>query len=294
MYELIKINDNDYYIDSPTKVGVVKVNENEVVLIDSGSDRSAAKKILNVVTEQSWTVKAIYMTHAHADHMGGNHLIQDRTNCKIYANKTEAAYANNTYLVPVCLYGGIPFRHLKHKFLLAEESNVDILNEENLENCLSLIDLKGHSKEMTGYLSKNGTAYIGDIVIAEETINKYGVGYLFNVRDVLDSLEYVKTITANTFVPSHADVVNDISVLADINKKAILTVIEQIYSYCKTPVTMETMLKNIFDQYQMNMNAQQYVLTLATLRSYLTYLFEEKKITFEFTDNIMYWKQTEN
>lgn len=44
MYELIRINENDYYIDAPTRVGIVKISENEVCLIDSGPDKDAGKK----------------------------------------------------------------------------------------------------------------------------------------------------------------------------------------------------------------------------------------------------------
>ena len=54
MYELIKINDNDYYIDCPAKIGIVKVGGNDVVLIDSGNDKDAGKKILKILDSNGW------------------------------------------------------------------------------------------------------------------------------------------------------------------------------------------------------------------------------------------------
>ena len=44
MYELIQAAKNSYYIQSPAKIGLVKLNETEVCLIDSGNDKDAGKK----------------------------------------------------------------------------------------------------------------------------------------------------------------------------------------------------------------------------------------------------------
>ena len=39
------------------------------------------------------------------------------------------------------------------------------------------------------------------------------------------------------------------------------------------------------------MNPNQYVLIGSTVRSYLSYLYDEGKLVFEFKENKMYWKQ---
>ena len=39
------------------------------------------------------------------------------------------------------------------------------------------------------------------------------------------------------------------------------------------------------------MNPNQYVLIGSTIKSYLSYLYEENKIIYEFKDNKMIWKQ---
>ena len=38
MYELRQAAGNSYYIESPARIGLVKLNDTEVCLIDSGSD----------------------------------------------------------------------------------------------------------------------------------------------------------------------------------------------------------------------------------------------------------------
>ena len=39
MYELIQITDASYYIQSPAKIGLVKLNDKEVCLVDTGQCR---------------------------------------------------------------------------------------------------------------------------------------------------------------------------------------------------------------------------------------------------------------
>ena len=40
MYELVQVSERNYYIQSPAKIGLVKTNEQEVCLIDSGTIRT--------------------------------------------------------------------------------------------------------------------------------------------------------------------------------------------------------------------------------------------------------------
>ena len=84
--ELIQIGEKTYYIKNPTNIGVYKVDENNVYIIDSGNDKDAGKKILKIIEENNWKIKGIINTHSNADHIGGNKVIQDRTGCEILAH----------------------------------------------------------------------------------------------------------------------------------------------------------------------------------------------------------------
>ena len=45
MYELIQVAPHTYYIQSPAKIGVVETSDGHVVLIDSGNDKEAGRKV---------------------------------------------------------------------------------------------------------------------------------------------------------------------------------------------------------------------------------------------------------
>lgn len=294
MYELIQLTEHDYYIDCPAKIGLVRIDEDNVVLIDSGNDKDAGKKVFRILEANGWNLKAIFNTHSHAYHIGGNRFLQDKTGCSIYAKGMECTYTNHPILEPTTLYGGLPFKALKHKFLMTKDSKADFLTEYCLPEGMELLELPGHSFDMVGFKTCDGTAYIADCVSSRETLTKYGIGYLWNVEDSLATLAFIKTIKAKQFVPAHAPVTNDIRELASLNENAIISVKKKILSLCINPISFEELLKNIFDEYSMEMNIQQYALIGSTLRSYLSGMYEQGVLKTECIDNRLLWTWAEN
>ena len=144
MYELIQISEQSYYIQSPAKIGLVKLNDTEVCLIDSGNDKDAGRRVRKILDTNGWTLKAIYNTHSNADHIGGNKYLQAQTGCRVYAPGIECDFTRHPILEPAFLYGGYPCKDLRHKFLLAQESGAEELTEAALPEGFEIIQLPGH------------------------------------------------------------------------------------------------------------------------------------------------------
>lgn len=288
--ELVPIGKKTYYIKNATNIGVYKINENDVCLIDSGNDKEAGKKILKIINEQGWNVKYIINTHSNADHIGGNKLIQDRTNCIILANNVERAFTEFPILESSFLYGGYPFKDIRNKFLLAKESVVTPL-DNNLPDGLEYFSLKGHFFDMIGIKTSDNVYFLADSLFSEETITKYHLFYIYDVKEFLNTLDYLETLEGDVFIPSHCAETDNISSLIEINKCKVNEIIDIIYNACKNEITFEQLLKYIFDEFNLVMNVNQYVLVGSTIRSYLSYLLDENKLCYEFKNNKMLWKQ---
>ena len=288
--ELEKIGEKTYYLKNPTNIGIYKVDDDNVYLIDTGNDKDAGRKILKIIEEQGWHIKGIINTHSNADHIGGNKIIQDRTDCVILGNKIEKCFTEYPLLEPSFIYGGYPFKDLRNKFLLAKESNV-ISIEDNLPEGLEYFTLKGHFFDMIGIKTCDDVYFIADSLFSEDTITKYHLFFIYDIREYLNTLDFLNTLNGKLYVPSHGLVTDNIKSLIDLNRHKIKEITDKIYQICSEEITFENILKRIFDEYGLTMNPNQYVLIGSTIKSYLSYLYDENKLKYEFKDNQMFWKQ---
>ena len=290
MYELIEAKGNSYYIESPAKIGLVKIMDDEVCLIDSGSDKDAGRKVRQILDANGWKLKAIFNTHSNADHIGGNSYLQRQTGCKIYAPGIECSFTCHPVLEPSFLYGGYPFSNLRHKFLMAGESDAEYLNAEVLSEGMSIIPLPGHFFDMVGFRTTDDVVYLADCLSSRETLDKYGITFIYDVEAYFKTLEMVKAMSAAVFIPAHAAASDDISELAEYNISKVHETAERILSICREPLSSDDIIQRIFQSYDLKMSAEQYVLIGSTIRSYLSWLKDKGELEIVMSDSMLFWK----
>ena len=291
MYELNHITGNSYYIQSPSKMGLVKLNDTDVCLIDSGNDKDAGRKVRQLLDANGWHLTAIYNTHSNADHIGGNRYLQGQTKCKIYAQGIECDITRHPVLEPAFLYGGFPPKDLRHKFLMAQESDAQELTPTVLPEGFELLQLPGHFFHMVGFRSPDDVVYLADCLSSRETLDKYQIGFIYDVAAYLDTLEKVKTMQAAAFVPAHAQVTEDIAPLAQYNIDKVHQIADHMVELCAEPVIFEELLKKLFDDYGLTLTFEQYVLVGSTVKSYLAWLKDTGHLTALFEDNRLLWRR---
>lgn len=291
MHELIQITDRSYYIESPAKIGLVRLDGAEVCLIDSGSDKDAGRKVRQLLDTNGWKLRAIYNTHSNADHIGGNKYLQGQTGCKIYAPGIERAFTQYPVLEPAFLYGGYPCKDLRHKFLMAQESAAEGLTPEVLPEGFSILPLPGHFFDMAGFRTPDGVVYLADCLSSKATLDKYQIGFIYDVAAYLKTLEMVQGLSARMFVPAHAEAAEDIAPLARYNIDKVWEIAEKIVSLCREPLTFEAVLQKLFTEYGLTMNFEQYVLVGSTVRSYLSWLKDTGRLSCRFENGWMLWEK---
>ena len=291
MYELIQVGAKTYYINCPAKIGLYRINDTDICLIDSGSDKSAAKKVLNVLDENNWQLKMIINTHSHADHIGGNGYLQERTGCRIYCAGADLSFVKNPILEPSFLYGGYPFENLRNKFLMAGESKAEPLEESVLPKGLETIQLDGHTFSMSAIKTDDDIWFLADSLTDEGIIAKYHIFYLVDVKRYLDSLDTIMQLKGRLFIPSHAEPVETVEDMVKVNREKINEVAKFLLDFCSEAKAFDDILKGVFDNYDLKMNSNQYVLVGSTIKSYLSYLHDLKKLKITFEENKMLWEK---
>ena len=291
MYELIQVSEQSYYIQSPTKIGLVKLNEQDVCLIDSGNDKDAGRKVRQLLNANGWRLTAIFNTHSNADHIGGNKYLQGQTGCKIYAPGIDCVFTRHPVLEPSFLYGGYPCKELRHKFLMAQESDAQELTQESMPEGFEIIPLPGHFFDMVGFRTPDDVVYLADCLSSRETLDKYQIGFIYDVAAYLNTLEMVKSLRAKMFIPAHAAATEDIADLAQYNIDKVLEIADKIIGICQEPLCFEAILQKLFADYGLTMNFEQYVLVGSTVRSYLAWLKDTDRLNSLFENHMLLWQQ---
>lgn len=288
MYELNKVGEKTYYIESPAKIGIYLIDEENVCLIDSGNDKDAGRKISKILEENKWNLKYIINTHSNADHIGGNEYLQRKYDCKILCADIEATFTRNPILEPSFLYGGFPNKFIKNKFLLAKTSNAYNIDKEKLPEGLEYFELPGHFFQMIGIKTLDDVYFLADCLSGENILNKYHVSYIYDIKAYLETLEKLKKLEGKMYIPSHAEATTNLENLIEKNIDKVNEIKEAVLSLCKK-ITFEEILKEIFDIYKLKMDFNQYILVGSTVKSYLSYLIEEDLVEVIFEENRLLW-----
>lgn len=202
----------------------------------------------------------------------------------------EAAFTRYPILEPSFLYGGYPCKDLRHKFLLASESDVCEITDDDFPKELEVIPLRGHFFDMIGIRTPDNVVFLADCISSKSTLEKYQISFIYDVAEYLNTLDTVEAMKAAVFVPAHSDVTSDITSIVQLNRQKVFDIANDIQSILKTPMCFEELLKRLFDEYGLTMNFEQYVLVGSTVRSYLSWLKDNGKLDVTFEDNMLLWK----
>jgi glyoxylase-like metal-dependent hydrolase (beta-lactamase superfamily II) len=293
--ELREITDSVSYIPDAVNIGVIR-DGSEAILVDTGLDRGTAKEILKTLEGAGLTVKAVINTHHHADHIGGNAYIKNRTGAAIYASEIEASLIESPILEPTYLFSGAaPIKGLRNRFLLAKPSKVDhVITGDALAIGgveLGIVGLAGHSPNQIG-VAVDGVLFCADTVFSMRVVEKYKLPFVQDVAGLKGSLRTLKESSYDRYVPSHAGAKEDITELADANLGAIDNIEKMIIDILEEPRTTEGVLAGLCDATGLEIGrAQAYYLNNTLTMAYLSSLSAEGRVKTVFRGNLLHWEK---
>ncbi len=286
---LIQLKNNSWVLLGPTNIGIVEDGDG-VYIIDSGCDAEAGKTILSAVDQKGWKIKAIINTHSNADHMGGNYYLQSSTGSEIWATKEEAAFIENPFLEECLFWSGYPFRDLRIKFYNASPSKVSrIITPDETHDNFRFISLPGHFFNMIGVFTDDKVFYIADSIYNEFMLNKYKIPYILDVPTFKETLYKIKNFKADFYVPSHGEVMTNIDSIVNYNIFRIEEIEEHILEILNEKLSFDDIAQKLCASFDISPSYSQFIVICNTIRSYLAYLFDSKKISHCMHNNKMLW-----
>ena len=277
-------------------VGVIRSDEDAVILVDTGANEGNARKLLRFVRDElKANVEAILTTHGHADHFGGHAFIVNRTDAAVYAPRFEASVLRNPELQPIFLYGGAaPPEALRERFVLAPASPVDAEIEPGKEEVagveVDVISLKGQSPNQVGY-RVDGVFFCADVVFPAAAIEKYRIPYLFDLGEHIAAMESARDVTADAIVAGHGPIETSLEPSAALNMSVVDETLDCIRRSLTEPLALEQIAEIVFERMDVPMAGHvSYYLLRPTIGAYLTWLERSGEIEHIMDGRIAKWR----
>lgn len=293
--DLTALSENVYALPGSVNAAIVVGPGREAVIVDTGQDKDAGRRIKKACEALGVTPVAILNTHAHADHYGGNDFLVRNFGLPVYAPPFEASILENPYLEPVYLFNGAkPPRELMSKWLMARASPVTRLLEPGRLKLagldLDILDTSGHAH--THYAVKVGDVLIAaDAIFGLNVLARYPLPFGQDIGAQRASAKRVAESGARVVLPGHGEATEAVHELVGANLEAFAGAAAAIETAC-TGVGTETILKTSAAALGIKMtDLPRYYLNLCVVQAYLVYLREEGRIELTLRDNAVLWEK---
>lgn len=288
-FDLIHIKGNTYYITGSTNLGLYKMNEKDVILIDVPV-KKYGPRIESLLREYGFNLKYIVNTHSHADHTGSNEYLIKQTGCEVITSRIERAFLRNDKLDIGFLSGGYPLLVYDTPLMHVNEQH-DIKSLRYLPDCLRSFKLPGHHYDMRGFKTVDGVYFVADSICKKELIDKEHIMLIYDVAGYIKSLNYLKTLKGKIMVPSHVELSTDLDDLVDYNLAKINEICQVLEDFLAEPNSYDNIIAYVFSHFQLRITYNKYLLIGSTIRSYLAYLESLNRVTCYFADNKLLFKR---
>ena len=292
--ELIELAPKTYFFPGAVNVGVLETPDGGALLIDSGSDKDHAKKLLKACRAKNLEPRAILNTHSHADHYGGNAYLQETLQIPAYAPIFEEAIIKYPILEPMYLYGGVrPPKSLQNKWLMGSPSGTKILNTPGTINIcdleLELIEVGGHASIM--YAIKFGDVlFASDAVFGQAILEKHSLQFAVDIARQRESVNVIRDAGARVVLPGHGNPTEDIETLCKANLQAIERANRAVFAAVGGNSLAE-ILEKVCNIFELSMTTLvSYVLNQTAVLAHLVELEERELIRQEIVQNKLIWK----
>ena len=284
MYELHNLKGNTYYIDGPTNCGVYVLNDKkEALLFDCGTEEDAPH-IYDTLVSNGMKVTHLVFSHCHSDHSQGCQYIHEKTHCKMIASKVERGFFRDPKLDIGFLYGGYPLDEYDGK-LMHVDMNDEIYALDEIPAGVEWFHLPGHHWGMIGIKTADDVYFVADTLGSIDLVERAHILLIYDVKGYLESLDFVESLDGKMVVPSHNPATTNIKPVVEFNRNQMFKIIDILLDFLKEEHNCTECCSHIFDYFNLRISYNKYMLILSTVRSYLSYLSNSKRIRNYFKNN---------
>lgn len=277
MFEVKQLKGNTFYYEAYTNVGIYKLNENEVVLIDACDHKRMVRGLDRILCEMGLKVNTIINTHCHVDHICGNAYFKEKYNCRLLSTRLEQGYIFKPDMEPDFYNVALSVDKANNPFYGIEPTESEVITGENLPQGFEVISLPGHSFDMIGVRTPDNVVFLADSVLSVNTWENYKLPFFYSVNKAIESLEKISGIEGDIFVPSHNAPVDNIKELALYNMEKLREKKQMVFELCESQ-SFESLFELVMKDQELEIKTPKYCMYAVMVKNLLQALIEKDKV----------------
>lgn len=221
MTQIEHVCGNTFCLATPSmRIPCYRLNDAEMILLDSGLS-CEGDEIEGALDHAGYRVHSILTSHAHYDHVGNHKRFKARYAAKIYETLFDAAITQTPLTLQACFYteqpsalaAAYPYMVLSPDAII--DTRAGFVQAGGVE--FELLHLPGHAHEHVGFVTPDGVAYLGDLLLSEQALQKTGLIFGHCWTEALQSIEAMRNTSFPFYILAHNAIYRDIQGIADQN-----------------------------------------------------------------------------
>ena len=291
--EIKKIKGDTFCIDTGmTYIPFYKINDEEVIMLDSGWAKEEREGIDELLERNNFKVVGIICSHAHIDHIGNNAYLKEKYKCIIAMPAYEALICSSAVNLKLYYSTQTLSEVTEHFGHMVCETDIMISDDQDKIYVsgikFKILHTPGHSPAHICIITPDDVAYLGDVLISYEVMKGAKMPYAYILREDLKSKEKLYELKCNKYVVAHKGMYDDATELITDNINFYKNRAQRVYDIIDGTMTMEDILKAVIKNFNIHVSTRyKYTLIERMLRSYVEYLNEIGRIDLNMDDGFL-------
>jgi glyoxylase-like metal-dependent hydrolase (beta-lactamase superfamily II) len=210
MWISLEILPNIHRVDGVNANVYLLLDENELMLIDTGMPGSARRIIdyVNRINRKPSEITTIVLTHCHVDHIGSAEQLKELTNAKVAVHQEDAQFVSGEKAQPSPRGAlGILFKALSPFFKPKPVRPDIVLNDGDIVGKLVVVHTPGHTPgSISLYDSERKLIFVGDTMrYADGKIGGPSKRFTPDMNSAVQSIAKISQLEFDTMLGGHGD-----------------------------------------------------------------------------------------
>lgn len=274
-----------------------KLCSGKIVLMDSGLE-SEGDELIRLLERNGLFVRTILTSHAHYDHMGNHERFRRMHNAEVYESLFDAAITQSPLTLRACfctertesVAASVPYMVCKADRIISPGESVLAIDGAPFQ----VLDLPGHAHSHLGFVTPDGVAYLGDLLLGEPQLEHNALLFGVSWTQELESAKRAGTFSYPYYVLAHGGVYSDICSLVRKNRSVFLAQAGSVMDLAAEWSSRDQLIAALTEHFHMHTRNELWAHVVERMiMAILEYLEDIGALKSEVREGLLFYQRTE-